>query len=288
MTVLISADSRIMVQGITGKRGRFYAMQMLKNGSQLVGGASPGKGGDWCFEGRVPIFDTVKECVQSTNADVSIIYVPPHATADAILEAIDSGIKTIISITGSIPLQDMMTVKSALKDSDAILVGPNSPGVLVPGIANAGIFPDNIAFRGNVGLISRSGTLCYEVLECLTQAGIGISTAVCLGDDSIIGIDFQSCLELFEADPQTDQIVMIGGPGGDSEIKAANYIMNQVTKPVIALIVGENLAGSLLKIFSDNRGNFSSDVPSNKTKSLIEAGVLIAKKIDDIPPLINR
>ena len=288
MTVLISADSRIMVQGITGKRGRFHAQQILQTGSQLVGGTSPGKGGDWCFEGRVPIFDTVKECVQSTNADVSLIFVPPHATADAILEAIDSGIKTIVSITGSIPLQDMMTVKSALKDSDAVLVGPNSPGVLVPGIANAGIFPNKISFRGNVGVVSRSGTLCYEVLDCLTQAGIGVSTAVGLGDDSIIGIDFQSCLELFEADPHTDQIVMIGGPGGDSEIKAANYIMNQVTKPVIALVVGENLAGSLLKFFSDYRGNLSSEVLSNKTKSLIEAGVLIAKKIDDIPALINR
>ncbi len=288
MTVLISADSRIMVQGITGKRGRFHAQQILQTGSQLVGGTSPGKGGDWCFEGRVPIFDTVKECVQSTNADVSLIFVPPHATADAILEAIDSGIKTIVSITGSIPLQDMMTVKSALEDSDAVLVGPNSPGVLVPGIANAGIFPNKISFRGNVGVVSRSGTLCYEVLDCLTQAGIGVSTAVGLGDDSIIGIDFQSCLELFEADPHTDQIVMIGGPGGDSEIKAANYIMNQVTKPVIALVVGENLAGSLLKFFSDYRGNLSSEVLSNKTKSLIEAGVLIAKKIDDIPALINR
>ncbi len=288
MSVLISADSRIMVQGITGKRGRFHALQMLKNGSQLVGGTSPGKGGDWCFEGRIPIFDTVRECVQSTNADVSVIFVPPHATADAILEAIDSGIKTIISITGSIPLQDMMTVKSALKDSDAILVGPNSPGVLVPGIANAGIFPNNIAFRGNVGVVSRSGTLCYEVLDCLTQAGIGVSAAVGLGDDSIIGIDFQSCLELFEADPHTDQIVIIGGPGGDSEIKAANYIMNQVTKPVIALIVGENLAGSVLRIFSDNRGNHFSEVLSNKTKRLIEAGVLIANKIEEIPTLINR
>ena len=288
MTVLIGADSRIMVQGITGKRGRFHALQMLKTGSQLVGGTAPGKGGDWCFEGRVPIFDTVKECVQSTNADVSLVFVPPHATADAILEAIDSGIKTIVSITGSIPLQDMMTVKSALKDSDAILVGPNSPGVLVPGIANAGIFPNNIAVRGNVGVVSRSGTLCYEVLDCLTQAGIGVSAAIGLGDDSITGIDFQACLELFEADPHTDQIVMIGGPGGESEVKAANYIMNQVTKPVIAWIVGENLAGSLLRVLTDNGGNHSSDVHNKKTDSLIEAGVLIAKKLDDIPSLINR
>jgi len=137
-----------MVQGITGRRGRFHALQMLKTGSQIVGGTSPGKGGEWCFEGRLPVFDTVSDCIKSTNADVSVVFVPPHATADAILEAIEAGIKTIISITGSIPLQDMMVVKSVLKNSDSILVGPNSPGVLLPGIANAGIFPNDIALRG--------------------------------------------------------------------------------------------------------------------------------------------
>ena len=288
MSVLINTDSRIMVQGITGKRGRFHALQMLATGSQLIGGTSPGKGGEWCFDGRIPIFDTVSECVQSTNADVSVIFVPPHDTADAILEAIDAGIKTIISITGSIPLHDMMTVKSALKNSEAVLVGPNSPGVLVPGIANAGIFPNNLAMRGNVGIVSRSGTLCYEVLDCLTQAGIGVSTAVGLGDDPIIGIDFLTCLELFEADPRTDQIIMIGGPGGDSEIKAASYINSQLTKPVIAWIVGENLALPLLRPFFDKSGNLSSEVLNKKTRSLKEAGVLIANKIEEIPSLINR
>ena len=288
MSVLINADSRIMVQGITGKRGRFHALQMLATESQLIGGTSPGKGGDWCFDGRIPIFDTVRECVQSTNADVSVIFVPPHATADAILEAIDAGIKTIITITGSIPLQDMMTVKSAFKNSEAVLVGPNSPGVLVPGIANAGIFPNNLALRGNVGIFSRSCTLCYEVLDFLSHGGIGVSTAVGLGDDPIIGLDFTTCLELFEADPRTDQIVMIGGPGGDSEIKAANYINSQLTKPVIAWIVGENLALPLLKPFFDKSGNLSSEVLNKKTRSLNDAGVLIANKIEEIPSLINR
>ena len=203
MSILISAESRIMIQGITGRRGRFHTSQMLNAGSQVVGGTSPGKGGDWCDDVRLPVFDTVRDCIEATNADVSVIFVPPHSTADAILESIDSGVKTIISITGSIPLQDMMIVKSALKNSNSILVGPNSPGVLIPGIANAGIFPNDIAIQGNVGVLSRSGTLCYEVVDTLKKEGIGVSTVVGIGDDPIIGIDYLTCLELLEADPHT-------------------------------------------------------------------------------------
>ncbi len=288
MSILINADSRIMVQGINGRRGRFHSLQMLKSGSQIVGGTSPGRGGEWCFEGRLPIFDTVRECVEATNADVSVIFVPPHATADAILESIDNGIKTIISITGSIPLQDMMIVKSALKNSDSILVGPNSPGVLVPGIANAGIFPSDITLQGNVGVVSRSGTLCYEVLDTLKQSGIGVSTAVGIGDDPIIGIDFLTCLELFEFDPHTDKIVMIGGPGGDNELKAASYISENVTKPVIAYVVGERFATSLLRPFFSKSGTPSLDSLGKKTSGLVEAGVLIADKLSEIPTLINK
>lgn len=288
MSILINADSRIMVQGISGRRGRFHSQQMLKTGSQIVGGTSPGRGGEWCFEGRLPIFDTVRECVEATNADVSVIFVPPHSTADAILESIDNGIKTIISITGSIPLQDMMIVKSALKNSDSILVGPNSPGVLVPGIANAGIFPSHIARQGSVGVISRSGTLCYEVLDTLKQADIGVSTAVGIGDDPITGIDFLSCLELFDFDPHTDKIVIIGGPGGDNELKAASYISEHVTKPVIAYIVGERLAASLLRPFFSKSGTRSLDSLGKKTSSLAEAGVLMATELAEIPSLLHR
>jgi len=287
MSILISAESRIMVQGITGRRGHFHASQMLKSGSQIVGGTSPGKGGDWSHEGRLPIFDTVRDCVDATSADVSVIFVPPHSTADAILESIDCGVKTIISITGSIPLQDMMVVKSALKNSDSILVGPNSPGVLVPGIANAGIFPNDIAFQGNVGVVSRSGTLCYEIVDTLKREGIGVSTVVGIGDDPIIGIDYPTCLELFEADPHTDQIVLIGGPGGDSEMKAATYIMENVTKPVIAYVVGESLATSILRPFFSRSGSLSLDSLGKKTGALIDASVRVAGKLSDIPAIIK-
>ncbi len=288
MSILISAESRIMIQGITGRRGRFHASQMLNSGSQIVGGTSPGKGGDWCDDVRLPVFDTVRDCIEATNADVSVIFVPPHSTADAILESIDSGVKTIISITGSIPLQDMMNVKSALKNSNSILVGPNSPGVLVPGIANAGIFPNDIAIQGNVGVLSRSGTLCYEVIDTLKQKGIGVSTAVGIGDDPIIGIDYLTCLELLEADPHTDQIVLIGGPGGDSELNAAAFITEHVTKPVIAYVVGENLATSILRPFFSRSGSLSLDSLGKKTGALREAGVLIAGKLTDIPAMIRR
>lgn len=288
MSILVSAESRIMVQGITGRRGRFHALQMLKAGSPIVGGISPGKGGGWCSEGSLPVFDTVRDCVEATNADVSVIFVPPHSTADAILESIDSGVKTIISITGSIPLQDMMIVKSALRNSNSILVGPNSPGVLLPGIASIGIFPHEIAIQGNIGVVSRSGTLCYEVVNTLKQEGIGISTAVGLGDDPIIGIDFLTCLELFEADPHTDQIVLIGGPGGDSELKAATYIMEKMTKPVIAYLVGENLATSILRPFFSRSGSLSLEALGSKTDALKDAGVRMAGKLSDIPALIKR
>ncbi|MDD2522174.1 MAG: succinate--CoA ligase subunit alpha [Anaerolineaceae bacterium] len=288
MSILIGTESRIMVQGITGRRGRFHASQMFNSGSQIVGGTSPGKGGEWCYDGRLPVFDTVKDCVEATSANVSVIFVPPHSTADAILESIDCGVKIIISITGSIPLQDMMVVNSALQSSNSILVGPNSPGVLVPGIANAGIFPNEIAIPGNVGVVSRSGTLCYEVIDTLKQSGLGVSTAVGIGDDPIIGIDFLSCLELFEADPHTDQIVLVGGPGGDSEIRAATMIMESVTKPVIAYVVGENLATSILRPFFSRSGSLSLDSLGKKTSALKDVGVLMANKLSEIPLLIKR
>lgn len=288
MSILIDSNSRIIVQGITGRMGRFHALQMLNSGGPLVGGTSPGNGGEWCFDGRIPVFDTVRDCVEATNADVSLIFVPPHSAADAILEAIDCGIRTIISITSSIPLQDMMIIKSALSRSKSVLVGPNSPGVLVPGIMNAGIYPADISFPGSVGLISRSGTLCYEALDVLRDANIGVSTAVGLGDDPITGMDFCACLELFEADPYTEQIVLIGGPGGDSELKAATFILEHSTKPVIAYIVAENLSSNLIQPFFPQNGGRTLVSPGKKITSLSEAGAKIASTLSEIPSLLSK
>ncbi len=288
MSILIDSNSRIIVQGITGRRGRFHSERMLNNHSPLVGGTSPGKGGEWVFHGRIPVFDTVKDCVKATNADVSVLFVPPHATADCILEAIEAGIKTIISITGSVPVQDMMQVKSALRKSESVLIGPNSPGILVPGIANAGIFPDQIVEPGGVALVSRSGTLSYEVLNILNKAGIGVSVAVGIGDDPIIGMDFKFCLELLESDPHTEQIVLVGGPGGDSELIAATYIMENMTKPVVAYVVGENLAVSMMRPFISRNTKFFQNSVERKAKAFIDAGALLARKIEDIPCLLKR
>lgn len=288
MSILLSANSRIMVQGITGRRGRFHSERMINSGSPIVGGTSPGKGGEWVFQGRVPVFDTAKGCVDATNADVSVLFVPPHAVLDAALESIEAGIKTIISVTGSVPLHDMMQIKAALKRSETIFVGPNSPGVLVPGCAQAGIFPDQIATQGEVAVVSRSGTLSYEVLESLKSAGIGISVAVGIGDDPITGIDFQLCLELLEADPHSEQIVLIGGPGGESEITAASYIMDHVTKPVIAYVVGENLAVSMMRPFFSRNSSIYLDSVGKKANAFLDAGVRLAKTIEEIPDMIKR
>lgn len=288
MSILLNAESRIMVQGITGKRGRFHSERMLLGGSPIVGGTSPGKGGDWVFSGRVPVFDTVKECVDSTNADTSVIFVPPHATADAILESIDAGIKNIISITGSVPLQDMMRVKSALKNSASTLIGPNSPGVLIPGIANAGIFPDDLSAPGNIAIVSRYGTLAYELMSILKEQEIGLSAIIGIGDEPVSGIDFQTCLEFLEADPHTEKIILIGGPGGESEIKAATFIMEHVTKPVVAYVVGENLAVSIMRPFFARNGGIYLDTIGKKANAFIDAGVLLAATLEEIPNLLKR
>lgn len=288
MSILLDPSSRIMVQGITGRQGRFHSKRMMENGTQIVGGTSPGQGGDWCFDGSLPIFDTVRDCIDATNADTSVLFVPPHSAADAIIEAIDCGIKTIISITGSIPLHDMMQVRAALNKSNSLLIGPNSPGVLVPEIGIAGVFPDEIATKGNVAVISRSGTLIYEVLDTLKISNIGVSTAVGIGDDPISGIDFRTCLELFESDPHTEKIVMIGGPGGVSELNAASYIMEHVTKPVIAYLVGENLSTSILRPLFSQNGALVLDAARAKTQALVDAGALLANTIEEIPTLLNR
>ena len=288
MSILLEVNSRIMIQGITGKRARFHSERMMNFGSPVVGGTSPGRGGEWVFSGRVPVFDTVKDCVEATNADVSVLFVPAYATADAILEAIDAGIKTIVCITGSIPIHDMMQVKAALQSSDSLLIGPNSPGILVPEVANAGVYPDNIALFGDIALVSRSGTLAYEALDILRKAGIGISIAVGIGDDPITGINYQTCLELLEADPHTEQIVLIGEPGGESEVEAANFIQENVTKPVIAYVVGENLAVSIMRpLFAQNTSVFL-DTVRKKANAFIDAGVLLAPTLESIPKLLKR
>jgi succinyl-CoA synthetase alpha subunit len=236
MSILVSKNTRLLVQGITGREGAFHTLQMIEYGTNVVGGITPGKGGEWVH--GVPVFDTVKEAVNATDANASIIYVPARFAADAIMEAADANIKLVVCITEGVPVLDMVRVRSFLNRKDARLIGPNCPGLITPGEAKVGIMPGHIHRPGNVGLVSRSGTLTYEVVQALTNKGVGQSTAVGIGGDPIIGSTFIDILRRFESDPLTDQVVLIGEIGGADEQKAARFIAEQMTKPVTAFIAG--------------------------------------------------
>jgi succinyl-CoA synthetase alpha subunit len=236
MAILIDRNTRLLVQGITGQQGLFHTQQMIAYGTNVVGGVRAGKGGQWA-EGK-PVFDTVRAARETTGANTSVIYVPAPAAADAILEAIDAGIELIVAITEGIPIADMMRVRAALDRSSSRLLGPNCPGLLTPGQSKVGIMPGHIAMPGSVGVVSRSGTLTYEAIYALTQRGIGQSSCVGIGGDPINGTNFIDVLQLFEDDPETEKIVLIGEIGGTDEQKAAAYIAQHMTKPVVAFIAG--------------------------------------------------
>lgn len=239
MAILVDKNSKIIVQGITGSEGSFHAEQCLDYGNNVVGGVTPGKGGQMAVNNRVPVFNTCKEARQKVGANVSLIFVPPAFAADAILEAADAGIELIVCITEGIPVNDMAKAYAYLKNTKSRLIGPNCPGLLTPGQAKVGIMPGFIAREGRIGVISKSGTLTYEAVHQLCNAGLGQSTCVGIGGDPIIGTKMSELLELFENDPDTDAIVMIGEIGGSMEIEAANYAKNNVTKPIIGFIAGQ-------------------------------------------------
>ncbi|HEX5786935.1 MAG TPA: succinate--CoA ligase subunit alpha [Woeseiaceae bacterium] len=236
MSILIDKNSKVLCQGITGSQGSFHTEQCQAYGTQVVGGVTPGRGGSEHL--GVPVFDTMKEAVRATGADVSMIYVPAPFAADAILEAADAGVGLVVCITEGIPVNDMVKVKSALRDHDCRLIGPNCPGVITPGECKIGIMPGMIHQPGRIGIISRSGTLTYEAVYQTTQEGLGQSTCVGIGGDPVRGMNFIDCLELFEADPETHGIIMVGEIGGTDEEAAAEYIRDRVTKPVVAYIAG--------------------------------------------------
>ncbi|MDA0714011.1 MAG: succinate--CoA ligase subunit alpha [Bacteroidetes bacterium] len=237
MSVLVNKDSKVIFQGFTGSEGTFHAGQMIEYGTQVVGGVTPGKGGQTHLDR--PVFNTVSEAVDKTGADVSIIFVPPAFAADAIMEAADAGIKVIVAITEGIPVQDMVKAKAYIDQRDCTLIGPNCPGVITADEAKVGIMPGFIFKKGNVGVVSKSGTLTYEAADQIVKAGMGLTTAIGIGGDPIIGTTTLEAIKLFMNDPETEGIVMIGEIGGDLEVKAARWIKENGTKPVVGFIAGE-------------------------------------------------
>ncbi|MDD2922819.1 MAG: succinate--CoA ligase subunit alpha [Anaerolineales bacterium] len=285
MAILLDKNTRLAVHGLTGAQGSFHAGQCMEYGSKVVAGVTPGKGGEWVLGGKVPVFDSVKMAVDATGANTSVIFVPARFAADAIYEAADSGMDLVVCITEGIPVQDMMRVREYLDQRQVRLVGPNCPGLLTPGECKVGIIPGNIAIPGNVGVVSRSGTLTYEVLYAMKNLGMGASTCVGIGGDPVNGTNFTDVLEMFQADPKTEKVIMIGEIGGNEEEKAAAYIKAKMTKPVASFIAGQTAppgkrmghAGAIIES--------GAGTAADKIKALEAAGVKVAKHPEEIPTL---
>jgi succinyl-CoA synthetase alpha subunit len=284
MSILVNKDTRLVVQGITGREGLFHTQQMIAYGTKVVAGVTPGKGGEWAA--GVPVFDTVKAAVDSTGANCAILFVPARFAPDAMFEAADAGIPLIVTITENMPVQDMMKVRSYLDRKGVRLVGPNCPGLLTPGEAKVGIIPGHVARPGNVGIVARSGTLTYEVIHALSMHDMGQSTCVGIGGDPVNGLNFIDVLELFNEDPHTDKVVMIGEIGGTDEEKAAEYIADHMRKPVVAFIAGQTAppgkrmghAGAIIE--------GGSGLAADKIKALEAARVKVAPHPEAIPDLL--
>jgi succinyl-CoA synthetase alpha subunit len=287
MSVLVDKNTRLIVQGITGNEGLFHTTQMVAYGTNVVGGVTPGKGGEWVLDGKLPVFDSVKMAKDATDANVTVIFVPARFAPDAMFEAADAGIPLIICITEGVAVQDMMRVRNYLDQKKVRLIGPNCPGLLTPGEAKVGIIPGNIAIPGNIGVVSRSGTLTYEVLYAMKNLGMGASTCVGIGGDPVNGTNFTDVLQMFEHDPKTEKVIMIGEIGGNEEEKAAEYISSKMTKPVAAFIAGQTAppgkrmghAGAIIE--------GGAGTAADKVKALEAAGVKVAKHPEEIPTLLQ-
>jgi succinyl-CoA synthetase alpha subunit len=286
VSIFIDKSTKLVVQGITGRDGSFHAKQMIEYGTQVVAGVTPGKGGQ-TFEGTAPIFDTVHDAVQATGANTSVIYVPPMYAADAIMEAAAAGVQFIVCITEGVPVLDMTRVYPFVKEHGARLLGPNCPGLITPGESKVGIIPGRICAPGPVGVVSRSGTLTYEVVNALTKAGIGQSTCVGIGGDPINGTNFIDCLAAFEKDPNTKAVAMMGEIGGTDEQEAADFVKHHMTKPVVGFIAGQTAPpgrrmGHAGAIISGSAGTAAEKIDAFKA-----AGMGVAQRPVDFVELIQ-
>ena len=286
MSILVDKNTRLLVQGITGNEGLFHTTQMAAYGTNIVGGITPGKGGEWVLDGKLPVFDSVKMAKDATDANATIIFVPARFAPDAMFEAADAGIPLIICITEGVVVQDMMRVRNYLDQKKVRLIGPNCPGLLTPGEAKVGIIPGNIAIPGNVGVVSRSGTLTYEVLYAMKNLGMGASTCVGIGGDPINGTNFLDVLEMFEHDPKTEKVIMIGEIGGNEEEKAAAYIASKMTKPVASFIAGQTAPAGKRMGHAGAIIEGGAGTAADKIKALEAAGVKVAKHPEEIPTLL--
>jgi succinyl-CoA synthetase alpha subunit len=287
MSIFVDSSTRLLVQGITGREGAFHARQMLEYGTAVVAGVTPGKGGQ-TFEGRVPVFNTVADAVEETDANCAIIYVPPMAAAGAIFEAVDAGIPLVVCITEGIPVLHMSRVMPFVRSRGTRLIGPNCPGLITPGESKVGIIPGNICIPGRVGLVSRSGTLTYEVVNQLTRNGIGQSTCVGIGGDPIIGTDFIDCLAAFQDDPGTEAIVMIGEIGGTDEQRAAAFVKERVAKPVIGFIAGQTAPKGRRMGHAGAIISGSSGTAEEKLAAFEQAGIDIMRRPVDVVTLLEK
>ena len=287
MSVFVNKSTRLLVQGITGREGSFHARQMLEYGTQVVGGVTPGKGGQ-LFEGKVPVFNTVADAVSATGADTAVVYVPPTAAASALFEAADAGISLIVCITEGIPVQHVARAMPYVRARGVRLIGPNCPGLITPGEAKVGIIPGSICRPGRVGIVSRSGTLTYEIVNHLTKAGIGQSTCVGVGGDPLIGTNFIDVLRAFQDDPDTDAIVMMGEIGGTDEQQAAEFIKAHVTKPVVGFIAGQTAPKGRRMGHAGAIISGSSGTAEEKLASFAAAGMGIMKRPVDVIELVKE
>ncbi len=282
MSILVNKDSKVLVQGITGSEGQFHAEQMLEYGTNILAGVTPGKGGQNTLHDRIPVFDSVEEAVGETGVDTSIIFVPPPFAAEAVIEASSAGISVVVCITEGIPIHDMLKVKQIVNQNGTRLVGPNCPGIITVDECKLGIMPGFICKKGNIGVISKSGTLTYEAIDQCVNVGLGQTTAIGIGGDPIIGTTMQDCLELFEADPETEGVVIIGEIGGQMEIVAARWANKNMSKPITGFIAGQTAPPGRRMGHAGAIVSGGDDTAEAKIRILKECGINIAESVADI------